>query len=86
MLFNFKIEPDVAFERIKKQNRNSENAITLEYLQKLNHYSRAWHDQLSKDRTTLHVIDASKSKETVFQEVLDLIDIYEKQFFKKPEN
>lgn len=52
MLFNFKIEPDVAFERIKKQNRNSENAITLEYLQKLNHYSRAWHDQLSKDRTT----------------------------------
>jgi len=52
-----KCDPDICYQRIKQRNRNNEQLIDIDYLQRIHQIT----------------IDASNSIETVYEDVMDLV-------------
>ncbi len=66
-----KCDPDICYQRIKQRNRNNEQLIDIDYLQRIHQkYENLYTDCKSYKVIT---IDASNSIETVYEDVMDLV-------------
>ena len=66
-----KCDPDICYQRIKQRNRNNEQLIDINYLQRIHQkYEKLYTDCKSFKVIT---IDASNSIETVYEDVMDLV-------------
>ncbi len=66
-----KCDPELCFERIKNRNRSNEKSIELDYLKRLhNKYEELYTNCKNVKVVT---IDASKSLDEVFEEVMDKV-------------
>ena len=63
-------DPSVCLSRIQSRNRDSENNITLDYIKEL-HES---YDNFSRINKIIHIIDGSKSREDVYNEVRQIME------------
>jgi thymidine kinase len=66
-----KCDPQICYQRIKQRNRNDEQSIDINYLERIHHkYEKLYTDCKSFKVIT---IDASNSIETVYENVMDLV-------------
>ena len=66
-----KTDPKVCQMRIQERNRNSEEMISLGYLQAIDKlYNKLYIDS---DRFTVHIIDGNQNKEKVLQDILNIL-------------
>ena len=66
-----KCDPDICYQRIKQRNRNDEQSIDINYLERIHQkYEKLYTDCKSFKVIT---IDASNSIETVYEDVMDLV-------------
>lgn len=74
-----KIDANQALKRIATRNRPGEEAIDLEYLQKLDFFSTGWLKRLETKGIPIHYVNAHESIEIVYQQVEKYIQLYENQ-------
>jgi len=66
-----KCDPDICYQRIKQRNRNSEESIDINYLQRIHQkYENLYTDCKSYKVIT---INASKSIDQVYEDVMELV-------------
>ena len=66
-----KCDPQICYQRIKQRNRNDEQSIDINYLERIHQkYEKLYTDCKSFKVIT---IDASNSIETVYEDVMDLV-------------
>ena len=64
--------PEMCYKRIDERSRNEEKSIPLEYLANLHDKHEAFHD---KKLAETYIIDGTKSKSEIFEEILKIINI-----------
>jgi deoxyadenosine/deoxycytidine kinase len=71
LVIYLKCDPITCYNRIHQRNRNSEQTISLEYLQRLNSkYEKLYNNNLN---VKIIEIDANQSIDKVFEEILDKV-------------
>ena len=71
IIIYLKCEPDICHQRVNQRNRNGEESISLEYLNRLNEkYNKLYSNNKFVKVIT---IDADKSVDEVYQEVMDKV-------------
>ena len=81
IIIYLKCNPDICYERIHKRNRNSEQQITLEYLERIHGkyeklYSHELNSQLNSQLNIQVIeIDASQSIDKIFNDIINQINL-----------
>lgn len=77
-----KCDPKVAFRRMKKRNRSSEQDVELEYLQKVDKYHNDWINNIDKSKYKVLILDCNKDFENdkdifndMYKQFIDFINI-----------
>lgn len=73
------LDVDQALKRIATRKRPGEDAIDINYLQKLDFFSTGWLKRLERKGIPVHYVNAQQSIELVYQEVDKYIKLYENQ-------
>lgn len=74
VIIYIKADPKVCEERMKKRNRDCEQQVQLEYLQKVHDNHESLLDKARARGIQIHVVDGNKDAEAVFKDVLDILD------------
>lgn len=66
-----KCPPNICYQRISKRNRDGEETISLDYLQKVNEkYEQLYNSEISK-KVKIITIDSSETPDAVYESVMD---------------
>lgn len=70
-----RLDPKKCFERISKRNRESENKITLEYLQALHEKHEQCYNNAKSQGYPIHVIDGDNTVSNIVEEIRKYINV-----------